>query len=299
MFNSQSSNQLQTAGSVAPTANQASGQQAFSLASGSTLEQAGLLSPGGRLFSGSSAANSSASVLDPVALTAGDFVGNTRSTAYNIGDLNNFNFNWNDSVSSGDRDDFFRFSMTNAGTTNFSLSGLSADADIYLYNSSGTLLSSSTLGGTSSESLNRFLSSGTYYLQVHSYNAIATNYHLTASGAGPAADPGNAIYTSHDLGNVSRGTRNWNDSVGSTDTRDWFHVQLSENGNLNLSLSGLSADADVALYDRYGTQIALSNRGGTFSESISRYLNAGDYYVQVYQFSGNTNYRLDLSTLSA
>ncbi len=186
--------------------------------------------------------------------------------------------------------------MTNAGTANFSLNGLSGDADIHLYNSSGTEIAYSTNGSSSPESISRYLSSGTYYLQVHSFAGASTNYHLTASGSGPAADPGSSISTSHDLGNVSRGSRYWNDYVGSGDANDYFHVQLSESGNLQVRLSGLSADADVAIYNRYGTQLAYSNHSGTSSESISRYLGAGDYYVRVYQYSGSTNYRLDVNT---
>lgn len=230
-----------------------------------------------------------------VQVTATDFVGNNRGTAYNIGDLNNASFNWNDSVSTSDADDYFRLRMTNAGTANFSLTGLSADADIYLYNNSGGLVSFSNRVGATNEAISSFLAAGTYYLQVHSFAGSTTGYHLTTNGAGPATDPGSSLTSAHDLGTISRSSRTWNDYVGNSDISDWHHFELSESANWHLSLTGLSADADVRLYDTNGVQITYSNASGTANESINRFLTAGDYYVQVYQYSGSTNYNLQLS----
>jgi hypothetical protein len=322
MFDSRSSSHPQAFGSIAPLANSAC-HQALRLSPNSHLDQfdstrlAGNRFRAGssylaafsddRHFAGVGGANARSAALDAgasigalapstgVRVTTSDFVGNNRGTAYNIGDLNNFNFNWNDSVSNSDADDYFRIRMTNSGTANFSLTGLSADADIFLYNSSGTQIAYSNLGGAANESISRFLSAGTYYLQVHSFAGSTTNYHLTTSGAGPATDPGSNRFSAHDLGNVSRGSRSWNDYVGNSDTSDWHHFELSESANWHLSLTGLSADADVRLYNSNGAQITYSNRGGTTNESINQFLTAGDYYVQVYQYSGSTNYSLRLN----
>jgi hypothetical protein len=62
-----------------------------------------------------------------------------------------------------------------------------------------------------------------------------------------------------------------------------------------LSLTGLSADADVQLLNSSGGVIFSSTAGGTTSESITHQLSAGTYYVRVYQYSGNTNYTLSLT----
>ncbi|UBF23799.1 PPC domain-containing protein [Kovacikia minuta CCNUW1] len=325
-------NRLQGFDAVAPTATPSQGQQALRLFSDSHIEQFDSVRwgshqsrsgssnvaafSGGRQFGGNygsntrfSGSNSSQSIdtlnsglsigaLAPsagVGVTTTDFVGNNRGTAYNIGDLNNFNFNWNDSVSTSDADDFFRVRMTNAGVANFSLSGMSADADLYLYNSSGGLITYSNAGGASNESISRFLAAGTYYLQVHSFAGSTTNYHLNTNGAGPATDPGSSRFSAHDLGNINRSSRGWNDYVGSGDASDWHHFELTESTNWHLSLTGLSADADVALYNSNGAFITSSTAGGSANESINRFLTAGDYYVQVYQYSGSTNYSLGMS----
>ncbi len=312
MFNSQPSNRSQAFGSAVSNTNPSVASQGLGLPSTTELERFDSLHSGRLFRSGSSNLPIAASVdhsaapgtgslphvLTPssgVRVSTSDLVGNTRGTAFNIGDLNSFSFNWNDSVSTSDSDDYFRFRLTNNGTVNVSLTGLSSDADLYLYNSSGGLVSSSNAGGSINESINRFLSAGIYYLQVHSFAGATTNYHLTASGSGSATDPGSSRLSAHDLGNISRGSRTWNDYVGSSDTSDWHHFELSESANWHLSLTGLSADADVRLYNSNGAQIDYSNRGGTASESINRFLTAGDYYAQVYRYSGSTNYSLQLN----
>ena len=83
--------------------------------------------------------------------------------------------------------------------------------------------------------------------------------------------------------------------MGSTDTNDYYLFTLAQASNFNLSLSGLSADADVQLLTNTGTLLASSANGGSTSEAISRALNAGSYAVRVYPYSGNTTYALSVS----
>lgn len=96
--------------------------------------------------------------------------------------------------------------------------------------------------------------------------------------------------------------------VGSSDTSDLYSFTLSSAGNINLALTDLSTDADVRLYrdvnnngliDSSDTTIASSTRGSNYDDSINvESQAAGQYLVQVYQFSGDTNYDLRLSTTS-
>lgn len=118
-------------------------------------------------------------------------------------------------------------------------------------------------------------------------------------------DPGNTLNTAHDIGSLSA-TYTTSNFVGSSDTSDFYGFSLDGTSNFNLSLTGLSSDADVRLiqdlngnsifdYD-LGEQIAYSNFGSTFDESINlQSLAAGDYFVQVYQYSGDTDYNLNLT----
>ena len=76
---------------------------------------------------------------------------------------------------------------------------------------------------------------------------------------------------------------------------DYYRVQVGQQSDVRLGLDGLRADADLRLLDVGGRTIASSTRGGSNAESISLALQPGTYFVHVYRYSGDTNYRLTLS----
>ena len=89
------------------------------------------------------------------------------------------------------------------------------------------------------------------------------------------------------------------DSVGFFDPIDVINFNIATGGRLNLSLTGLSADADVQLF-RGSSLIASSARGGTTPDSINlsgAEVTPGDYTVRVFQgnFLANTNYNFGVS----
>nr|NCQ97168.1 peptidase S8 [Microcystis aeruginosa W11-03] len=73
----------------------------------------------------------------------------------------------------------------------------------------------------------------------------------------------------------------YSDFVGSTDTNDYYRFSLGTTSDFSLNLTGLSADADVSLLNSSGSVITSSTNGSTSSESITRQLSAGTYYVRV------------------
>ncbi len=91
------------------------------------------------------------------------------------------------SVDSTDLVDSYAVSLGLYSGVNFSLSGLTADADIRLIQDTnnngivdlGEQISSSTLGQTSSESISGIENSGDYVLQVYQYGPTGTSYNLT------------------------------------------------------------------------------------------------------------------------
>lgn len=90
-------------------------------------------------------------------------------------------FGFRDSVGSGfDLNDFFYFSSSGAGTYTITLSGLSANLDLGVYNSSGWLVDYSILSGTSSESVS--VGSGrafeAFYFQVAPNQTASSSYIL-------------------------------------------------------------------------------------------------------------------------
>jgi hypothetical protein len=122
----------------------------------------------------------------------------------------------------------------------------------------------------------------------------------TPTGIGDIANP------TFNVG-VLDGTRTFTDFVGNTD-HDYYLFTLNEVKDFNLTLGGMTQNANVELYlaeQRVDGQFGLGNRitySDNYSdseESISRSLGAGSYYVRVYPYSGNdTKYTLRLSTES-
>jgi hypothetical protein len=109
---------------------------------------------------------------------------------------------------------------------------------------------------------------------------------------------GNTLATARDI-TIGATPASYSDFVGSTDSNDYYRFSLGTTSNFSLSLTGLSADADVSLLDSNGGLITSSTNGSNISESITGQLSAGTYYVLVYPYSGSTNYNLTLSATTA
>jgi uncharacterized protein YkwD len=89
------------------------------------------------------------------------------------------------------------------------------------------------------------------------------------------------------------------DFVGDVDQKDCYTFKVAQSTNLNLVLNGLTANADLELFNGRGRVIASSKNAATASESITYSgLDAGQYYVRVGQAvkGENTNYNLSFST---
>lgn len=212
---------------------------------------------------------------------------NTTSTAVNIGTLVG-NRNLTGTIGGTDTNDFYRFSVTSAGTFKLNMTGLAANANVQLLNSSGVVVATSAQAGTTAESISRQLSAGSYFIRVYASSG-STNYRLGLNF--DAA--GNTLTTARPVGTLSS-TRSFNDFVGSIDTNDYYRFSLGTTSTFRLNMTGLSANADVQLLNSSGGIITSSAATGTTAESISRQLSAGNYYVRVFPRSGNTNYSLSL-----
>jgi hypothetical protein len=225
-----------------------------------------------------------------------DLAGNTLATARAI-TVGSSTTSYTDWVGSTDTNDYYSFSLANSSNFNLGLTGMTADADVRLLNSSGSVIASSTNGGTASESITRQLSAGTYYIRVYPYQSANTNYNLAVSATSIDL-AGNTLATARAI-TVGSSTTSYTDWVGSTDTNDYYSFSLANSSNFNLSLTGMTADGDVQLLNSGGSLIASSANGGTASESITSQLSAGTYYIRVYPYqSANTNYNLAVSATS-
>jgi subtilisin family serine protease len=109
---------------------------------------------------------------------------------------------------------------------------------------------------------------------------------------------GNTLATARDI-TIGATPTTYSDFVDSTDSNDYYRFSLGTTSNFSLNLTGLSDDADVSLLDSNGSVITSSTNGSNTSESITRQLSAGTYFVRVYPYSGSTNYNLTLSATTA
>ncbi|MBK7434472.1 MAG: T9SS type A sorting domain-containing protein [Chitinophagaceae bacterium] len=81
-----------------------------------------------------------------------------------------FNTNITGLINPAGDNDYYKFVITTGGTATVTLTTLPADYDLTIVNSSGTQLASSANGGTTSETITRTYTAGTYYARVFGYN---------------------------------------------------------------------------------------------------------------------------------
>jgi Subtilase family/Bacterial pre-peptidase C-terminal domain len=286
-----------------------SGQQiAYSNGAGNGSESLKQLLSAGtyyvRVFSYASADTRYSLKLVATVSTAID-AGNTLATARNIGLLNG-DRSFQDNLNITDLNDYYQFSLNRYSAFYFTVNGLAANADVQLLNSKGETLTASTASGVTMESGKRALEAGTYYLRVLSAVGVSlsassyrqnTSYNLRMVANPLAPDAaGNSLTTARSLG-ILGSNRTWQDFVGSRDAEDYYQFILPRTSNFSLSLFGLGADADVQLLNASGQVITASTNGSNLSESITRLLSAGIYYIQVSRYSGDTLYDLRLGAI--
>jgi hypothetical protein len=249
---------------------------------------------------------------------------------YSIGNLTSTPSSQSTYLSDCYTDDVYSFNISNTSSINLNLHNISAgdNADLFLYadsNGNGMFdeydqqLQYSNLGGNSDDSINYLASAGTYFAQVVrdapvSEGSLDYQLDLSATPDSPYpadTEPPNLLPTEVMVGDNSFGTlfedKTFYGSVGDTNTADtyFFHL-LRPSGfsfgsdTASITLSGLSSDADIRLIQDInenrivdpGEVIASSTNGSTTDEFIAN-IGAGNYYLQIYQYSGNTNYTLN------
>ncbi|WAL59419.1 hypothetical protein [Thermocoleostomius sinensis] len=211
------------------------------------------------------------------------------------------------SVTTTDPTDVFSFDVFGSNQNiNLNLHNIRyGDADIRLYrdnnyngvvDASDTYITGSARGGTSDDSVNvSGLSGGRYLAQVYRYSGTAVYYDLDIS----TARPSNLLSREVNVGALTS-DRNYGGSISNYNTADVYSFSLGFYAGVNINLTGLSNDADIRLIRDNnnngivdsGEVVGSSTRGGTLSDSIRTDL-SGNYFLQVYQYSGSTGYTLN------
>jgi hypothetical protein len=77
-------------------------------------------------------------------------------------------------------------------------------------------------------------------------------------------------------------------SGGYRDANDYFSFYAGKSGNYDLSLTNLTANVGLALYNDSGSLLSWSNKSGTQDESLSTFLNEGWYTSRIYSYNTST-----------
>lgn len=223
--------------------------------------------------------------------------------------------------------DIYEFDIDGTKNLNLSLNNISDgdDVDLYLYedtNSNGVLdssdlqITSSRKGGDRDDFINRQVSDGTYFARVEYYSGgsderIDYDLDLSATFTGQAS---NVIAVEQDLGlldGYGSGSYSFNGEIGedrtitnqvnNNNTVDTYQFTVGSLSNYEICLYGLSSDADIRLIQDSnnngvvdsGEIIDSSTMGSTEPEHMfSSFDPNTTYQVQVYQYSGDTQYEL-------
>jgi Ca2+-binding RTX toxin-like protein len=217
------------------------------------------------------------------------------------------NFFTIDSVSSGDEDYFKFYTLFGPSTLYAPLYGLSADADIFLYDQNFNLIASSTAGGNTSEIINASLQGNQYYyIKVISYTGAFTNYNLnlyndysgstleTARNIGTSWGQDSSQYRAYDK-------IFWNDYLDFRDNVDIVKFQMEAPGTISLrrlspsNNGGPALVSTMQLLDSSGNVLA-NGTGNDGSLNLDRYsTTAGTYYVRFNQSSGSGDFQFRIT----
>jgi hypothetical protein len=150
-----------------------------------------------------------------------------------------------------------------------------------------------TTSTTNSKALTGLTAASTYNFQVQAVCASGTSAYsaaasfTTSSTTTTCTDVYENNNTSSKAKTIAVNT-NIVAKISTSTDKDWFKfTTTSTNKNIRIDLTNLPADYDVKLYNPSGTQIAVSENGGTTSEFIVYNNGAvGTYKIQVYGYGG-------------
>ena len=195
------------------------------------------------------------------------------------------------------------------------VSGAFAYTVQYKAASSGTWLTAASATYSTSYNLYGLSAGTTYDWRVYANCSLteAGNFsttQFTTSGSTPQSTvsgcPGpNDVSTNGAISGAAAISLN-TDVKGTIDVRndiDHYQFTISSYGTINVWLTTLPANYDLAVLNGSGTQIAIAETNGTQSESVSLSLSPGIYYAKVYPrgnaYSASSCYTLRVQTGTA
>lgn len=192
-----------------------------------------------------------------------------------------------------DPQDLYRVELASAGDVHIALSWASSsdDVNLVLLDATATPIAQSTGSGTVTESIATALAAGTYYVQVvAAVSAQSIDYSLDVTlpvavvqfSDGPANDAMGDLPVVGQLSAATMLTLSDGSVTQDSDNVDYYRVHAANSGTMQVTLSGLTDDANLVLLDADGKYLAQSSSGGTTPDLLAWNVAAGaDYYVRV------------------
>ena len=233
----------------------------------------------------------------------------TFQSAVNVGSITGLK-QLSGSVGLDDRHDYYRVTSS-GGRLDAELSGLTSDADLEIFDSQFKRIGLSNQAANLTEWVNLDgLLKGDYYVHVRQHSGN-TNYQLTIGTVTPpntadSYERNNTIASAYNLGSLTA-TIPVDSYVGFGDGVDYYKFLVTREMDINVALSGLSADVDLDLFQDTNRNERIDDRdwllSSTRAQNSSEIIAAqrvtpGTYYVKVYP-SGNVSsaYRLNLQSI--
>jgi hypothetical protein len=222
---------------------------------------------------------------------------NTLATATNFGTLGDRQA-FNLSIDPVTDQDFYKFVAAASGNLFVRTSFVNAvgDLDLYLHNSSGTVIASST-GSDDTEEINLAVTAGqTYTIRVVGFANAVNTYDLLIDGPGAAGiapdrfENNDSFGTATNFGTLGdRNESNLNIHIAGSDDYFRFFAGSSGPSTLSINFAHNQGDLDLFLYDA-NREYLNSSEGQSNTEAIPQTLEVGQtYYVRVTGFASTTN----------
>ncbi len=172
------------------------------------------------------------------------------------------------------------------------VSGATSYAVEYKTTASGTWTTATASTASTSVGISGLTASTTYDWRVRATCASGTSANAAAQFTTAAVTTCPGIYDVSTNGTAAgAATIPFNTDIkgliSPTNDNDYYKFVITTGGTATITLTTLPGDYDLKLYSSNGTtQLAISQAGGTTSETITRTYTAGTYYAHVYGYNG-------------
>jgi hypothetical protein len=195
-----------------------------------------------------------------------------------------------------DTDDYYKVHVSSGQTISVEMTPPSgSDFDLELYDPTQSRVDSSAHGGSQMDSVEAIaILAGYYYIHVEQWSGSGIYSMTVVVTGGTAQNDANSGQDASDsfVQALAIEAGSYTGFIDSTDTNDYYKVNLSSGQTIEVSLTPPSgSDFDLYLYNPSQSQVASSTLGGSQTDRVSYVAtSSGDYYIRIKQWSGSGVY---------